>query len=148
MDRGPARRARELHRAADRRKRDRHAAVDGRARPARDDVPARTILQYELATRTAAEMDRVASALEGVRARRKSGNVANAKEVDSNEKALVRRMRASDRTLLGDRKRRYGADPQAVAEFDEIRATLQKATGSTGALELHADPKEFDPTDD
>jgi hypothetical protein len=118
--------------------------ADPRISAPREDL----VRQYDLAVRTAAEMDRVAASLQDVRARRKSANAVNGKELDANEKALVRMSARLSGLFSAIESGDSAATSQAVAEFEDIRATLQKATGSTGALELHADPEDIDPTED
>ena len=118
--------------------------ADPRISASREDL----VRQYDLAVRTAAEMDRVAAALQQVRARRKSANAVNAKELDASEKALVRMSARLSGLFSAIESGDSAPTGQAAAEFEDIRATLQKATGSTGALELHADPGDYNPTDD
>ena len=87
------------------------------------------VRQYDLATRTAAEMERTADALAQVRARRKD-DPANAKLVAA-EKVLGRlsaRLSGLFSTIeSGD----AAPSVQAVAELADIHATLEKVMGST-----------------
>jgi photosystem II stability/assembly factor-like uncharacterized protein len=98
---------------------------DPRVSTSREDF----VRQYELATRTAAEMDRTADALAKVRAGRKA-DPANAK-LESAEKVLVRlsaRLSGLFSTIeSGD----SAPSVQAVAELADIHATLEKVMGST-----------------
>jgi photosystem II stability/assembly factor-like uncharacterized protein len=118
--------------------------ADPRISASREDL----VRQYDLAVRTAAEMDRVAAALQEVRARRKSATTANAKDLEANEKALVRMSARLSGLFSAIESGDSAPTRQAVAEFEEISTTLKKATGSTGALELRADPGDYDPTND
>ena len=89
------------------------------------------VRQYEVATRTAAEMDRAADALALVRARLKKGDAPNARDLEAAEKLLGRlsaRLSGLFSTIeSGD----AAPSVQAVAELADIHAALEKVMGST-----------------
>jgi photosystem II stability/assembly factor-like uncharacterized protein len=100
---------------------------DPRASASRADY----VQQYELATRTATEMERTADALAQVRARRKKADAPDAKQLESAEKVLGRlsaRLSGLFSTIeSGD----AAPSVQAVAELADIHAALEKVVGST-----------------
>ncbi len=98
---------------------------DPRVATSREDY----VRQYELATRTAAEMDRTADALAKVRARRKE-DPANAK-LQSAEKVLGRLSARLSGLISAIESGDSAPTVQAVAELADIHATLEKVVGST-----------------
>jgi hypothetical protein len=89
------------------------------------------VRQYELATRTAAEMDRTADALAQVRARLKKGDAPNARDLEAAEK-LLGRLSARLSGLFSTIESGDSAPTiQAVAELADIQAALEKVMGST-----------------
>jgi photosystem II stability/assembly factor-like uncharacterized protein len=89
------------------------------------------VQQYELAVRTASEMDRTADALAQVRARLKSDSGANAKQLQSTERTLVRLSARLSGLFSAIESGDAAPSIQAVAELADIHATLEKEMGPT-----------------
>jgi hypothetical protein len=99
--------------------------TDPRISTSREDF----VRQYELATRTSAEMDRTADALAKVRARLKE-DPANAK-LESAQKVLGRLSARLSGLFSAIESGDSAPSVQAVAELADIHATLEKVVGST-----------------
>ena len=89
------------------------------------------VQQYELAARTAVEMDRTADALAQVRARLKKGDDPNAKQLEADEKVLGRLSARLSGLYSAIESGDAAPSVQAVAELADIHATLEKVMGST-----------------